>query len=61
MAPYEAFYGRRCMTPLCWEEIGVRSFHGPSLVSGTSEKVKQVHEGLKIAKNRQKGYADNRR
>ena len=24
MAPYEALYGRRCRTPLCWEETGDR-------------------------------------
>lgn len=60
MAPYEALYMAR-KTPLCWEEIGVESFHGPSLVSDTSKKVKQVQHKLKIAKSRQKSYADNRR
>lgn len=53
---------RLCMarkTPLCWEEIGVKSFHGPSPLSDTSKKVKQVRDKLKIAKSRQKSYADN--
>lgn len=22
MAPYDALYGRKCMTPLCWVEVG---------------------------------------
>ena len=22
MAPYEALYGRKCRTPLCWYEVG---------------------------------------
>ena len=61
MAPFEALYGRRCRTPICWEEIGVRSFHGPSIVSDTSEKVKQIHDRLKIARSRQKSYADPKR
>ena len=61
MAPFEALYGRRCRTPICWEEIGVRSFHGPSIVSDTSEKVKQIHDRLKIARSRQKSYADFKR
>jgi len=24
-APYKALYGRRCRTPICWEEVGERS------------------------------------
>lgn len=28
--PFEALCGRRCRTLVCWEEIVVRSFYGPS-------------------------------
>ena len=28
MAPYEAIYGRKCRTPLCWDEEGERKFLG---------------------------------
>ena len=24
MTPYEALYGRKCRSPLCWDEIGER-------------------------------------
>ena len=24
MAPFEALYGRRCRTPVCWNEVGDR-------------------------------------
>ena len=24
MAPYEALYGRKCRTPVCWDEVGER-------------------------------------
>ena len=54
MAPFEALYGRRCRTPVCWEEVGECSFHGPTLIGKTSEKVKLIHERLKIARSRQK-------
>ncbi|XXG68358.1 hypothetical protein AAC387_Pa06g1465 [Persea americana] len=57
MAPFEALNGWKCKTPICWEEIGVRSFHGPSIISDTNEKVKRIIDRLKIAKNRQKSYA----
>ncbi|KAJ8644678.1 hypothetical protein MRB53_006426 [Persea americana] len=61
MAPFEALYGRRCRTPVCWEEVGIRSFHGPTMVSETSDKVKLIQERLKVARSRQKSYADSHR
>ena len=61
MAPFEALYGRKCRTPVCWDEVGERRLVGLELVQITSEKVKVVRDNLKIARNRQKGYVDNRR
>ena len=61
MAPFEALYGRKCRTPVCWDEVGERRLVGPKLVQTTSEKVKVVRDNLKIARDRQKSYADNRR
>ena len=52
MTPFEALYGRRCRTPVCWEEVGERIFHGPTLIGKTSEKVKLIHEHLKVARSR---------
>ena len=28
-APYEALYGRKYRSPLCWDEIGERELTGP--------------------------------
>jgi hypothetical protein len=39
MAPFEALYGRKCRTPLCWEEVGDIKFYGAELVQITIEKV----------------------
>ena len=61
MPLFEALYERRCRTPICWEEVGTRSFHGPTLIADTTEKVLQVRERLKTAQSRQKSYADKRR
>ena len=61
IAPFEALYGRKCRTLVCWDEVGERRLVGPELVQITSEKVKVVHDNLKIARDRQKSYADNRR
>lgn len=29
MAPYKALYGRRCRSPICWDEVGERRIFGP--------------------------------
>ena len=60
MAPYEAMYGRKCRSPLCWE-VGERQLTGPELVQITSEKVPIIQQRLKTAFSRQKIYADPRR
>ena len=61
MALFEALYGRKCRTPVCWDEVGKRRLVGPDLVQITSEKVKVVRDNLKIARDGQKSYEDNRR
>ncbi|KAL9400738.1 hypothetical protein Peur_004587 [Populus x canadensis] len=61
MAPYKALYGRRCRTPLCWEEIGDRKLYGAELVQVTTEKVRIIRDRIKAAQDRQKKYADVRR
>lgn len=61
MAPYEALYGRKCRTPLCWYQDGVNLLVGPELVHQTTEKVKQIRNRMKTAQDRQKSYADQRR
>ena len=47
----------KCRTPVCWDEVGERRLE---LVQITSEKVKVVRDNLKIARDRQRSYADNR-
>ena len=60
MAPYEALYGRKCRTPLCWDEVGERKLLGPKIVQVTTNNVKVIRDRLKIAQDRQKSYDDNR-
>ncbi|XP_060216472.1 uncharacterized protein LOC132643955 [Lycium barbarum] len=61
MPPYEALYGRKCRTPLCWNEVGERKLVGPEIVQQTEDKVKVIKDRLKIASDRQKSYADLKR
>ena len=61
MAPFEALYGRRCRTPLCWFESGESVVLGPDIVHQTTEKVKLIREKMKASQSRQKSYHGKRR
>ena len=61
MAPFEALYGRRCRTPLCWFESGENVVLGPEIVQQTTEKVKMIQEKMKASQSQQKSYHDKRR
>ena len=60
MAPYEDLYGRKCRTPVYWDEVGEGKLVGLEIVQVTCDKVKVIRDRLKISQNRQKSYADNR-
>ena len=51
MAPYEALYGRRCRTPLCWSEVGERQLLGPELIQQASYGVKLIRERLRVSQS----------
>ena len=61
MEQYEALYGRKCRTPLCWTELSEKKVINPGLIQETKEKVKMIRERLTVATNRQKSYADLKR
>ena len=61
MAPYEALYGRKCRTPICWNEVGEQKLSSEELIRISTEKIQVVRERLKVAQDHQKSYADNRR
>ncbi|GJW29005.1 putative reverse transcriptase domain-containing protein [Tanacetum coccineum] len=60
-APFEALYGRKCRSPVIWTEVGESQLIGPEIVQETTEKIVQIRERLKMARSRQKSYADKRR
>jgi hypothetical protein len=61
MAPFEAFYGRKCRTPLNWIEPGGRRFYGIDFVDEAEKKVRIIQQNMKAAQSHQKSYADKRR
>nr|CAH67761.1 H0124E07.8 [Oryza sativa] len=61
MAPYEALYGRKCRTPLLWDQVGESQVFGTDILREAEAKVRTIRDNLKVAQSRQKSYADNRR
>jgi transposase InsO family protein len=61
MAPFEMLYGRRCRTPLFWNETGERKVFGPDILQEAEKQVCMVRENLRVTQSRQKSYAVHRR
>nr|GFB51461.1 retrotransposable element Tf2 [Tanacetum cinerariifolium] len=57
----EALYGRKCRTPKAWTEVGEGKLLRPEIVQETTDKIVQIKERLKVARDRQKSYVDKRR
>lgn len=49
MTPFEALYGMRCRTLLCWYDSGDSVVLGPEIVKQTIEKVKMIQEKMKAS------------
>ncbi|GJS71762.1 putative reverse transcriptase domain-containing protein [Tanacetum coccineum] len=58
--PYEALYGRKCRSPVCWSEVGDSQLTGPELIRDTAEKIILIKNRLLITRSLQKSYADRR-
>ncbi|GKC08222.1 putative reverse transcriptase domain-containing protein [Tanacetum coccineum] len=42
VAPFEALYGRKCRSPVCWVEVGDAQLTGPAKIHETTEKIVQI-------------------
>ncbi|GJY44274.1 putative reverse transcriptase domain-containing protein [Tanacetum coccineum] len=57
-APFEALYGRKCKSPVCWAEVGDSQLTGPEIIQETTEKIVQIRQRLQAARDRQRSYAN---
>ncbi|XP_076940957.1 uncharacterized protein LOC143610337 [Bidens hawaiensis] len=51
MAPFEALYGRKCRSPIGWNEIGESQLTGPEMVQETTDKISQIRNNLLAARS----------
>jgi hypothetical protein len=61
MSLFEALYGRKCRTPLYWDQTSERQFFRPEIIQEAEEHVRMIRENLRVAQSRQKSYVDTRR
>ncbi|GKA44189.1 putative reverse transcriptase domain-containing protein [Tanacetum coccineum] len=60
-APFEALYGRKCRSPICWAEVRDNQLTVLEIIHETTEKIVQIRSCIQAARDRQKSYADVRR
>nr|GEX08954.1 reverse transcriptase domain-containing protein [Tanacetum cinerariifolium] len=60
-ASFEALYGRKYRSPICWAEVGDAQLTGPEIIHETTEKIIQIKKHIQVARDRQKSYAARRR
>jgi len=61
MAPYEALFGRKCRSPVCWDDIGERKLLSLDLILQTVGKVAKIKKHMKAVQDRQKKQAEAKR
>nr|GEV45873.1 reverse transcriptase domain-containing protein [Tanacetum cinerariifolium] len=60
-APFEALYGRKCRSHVCWAEVGDAQLTGPKIIHETTDKIIQIKRKIQAARDRQQSYADLKR
>ncbi|GKC34229.1 putative reverse transcriptase domain-containing protein [Tanacetum coccineum] len=59
-APFEALYGRKCRSPVCWAKVGDVQLTGPEIIHETIEKIVQIRQRLQATRDQQRSYANIR-
>nr|GEZ58046.1 putative reverse transcriptase domain-containing protein [Tanacetum cinerariifolium] len=52
--PFEALYGRKCRSPVCWAKVEDTQLTGPEIIQETTEKIIQIKQRIQAARVRQK-------
>ncbi|GJX91291.1 reverse transcriptase domain-containing protein [Tanacetum coccineum] len=50
-APYEALYGRKCRSLVCWAEVGEAQLAGPELIQETTKKIVLIKQRIQAAQD----------
>ncbi|GKA85291.1 putative reverse transcriptase domain-containing protein [Tanacetum coccineum] len=50
--PFEALYGRKCRSPVCWAKVGDVQLTRPEIIHETTKKIVQIRQCLQAARDR---------
>ncbi|GKA49758.1 putative reverse transcriptase domain-containing protein [Tanacetum coccineum] len=50
--PFEALYGRKCRSPVCWAKVEDIQLTGPEIIHETTEKIVQIRQRLQATRDR---------
>nr|GEZ20005.1 putative reverse transcriptase domain-containing protein [Tanacetum cinerariifolium] len=59
-APFEALYGQKCQSTVCWVEVRDAQLTGPAIIHETTKKIVQIKSRIQATHDRQKSYANIR-
>ena len=59
MSPFKALYGRKCNTPMSWDNPADRVVVGSDLLKEMEEQMEKIKQNLKATRDRKKIYVDN--
>ncbi|GJX66157.1 putative reverse transcriptase domain-containing protein [Tanacetum coccineum] len=51
-APFEALYGRKCRSPICWAEVRDNQLTGPEIIHETTDRIVQIKSHIQAARDR---------
>ena len=58
MSPFEELYGRKCNSPVSWDNPTDRAMVGPELLQEMEEQMLNIKQNLKASQDRKKSYVD---
>jgi hypothetical protein len=58
MSPFEALYGRKCNTPVSWDNPIDRLVLAPEFLKDMEDQMVKIKQNLKTTQDRHKVYAD---
>jgi hypothetical protein len=61
LSRFKILYGRKCTTPIRWDNSTGRLMIGPNMLQEMENMVRKVQQNLKEERDRQKSYGDQKR
>ena len=58
VAPYKMLYGRRCRSPIHWDEMGEMKYQGPEAVQRINEAIEKIRAWMLASQNKWQSFIE---